>query len=791
MISRLLRRRRTPDADATITQVRALLADRQGHVAQSLAESLREEAGTLARIAAGIVAFRRGFVELAWEELHPVARTDWARLAPAEYVRSGLAVAPDEAAREIRALVAADPPDVGAEGWHEIVTAVFGYGDQPLARAAFAAFDRRVTDDSPLRRRRDTLRPWIEADPDSPTAVPPPAGRRTIAVMDYGHPGLRRASANLGDHIQTIAALGHLVRHQGVRLHGRPQLTGLLGRLRDRTLPERRLDAVRADVEVMTVHRDASMYQPIPEDTWVLCFGWYMHALFELRHGFPLHRNLRPIFVSFHCNKRDLLTPDAIEYLKRYGPVGCRDWTTVHLLLSCGVPAFFSGCVTTTIDTVFPHLDAPPAPDAPDAYVDIPPDDVPAGAPTFRHSSPAVRRRSFVRNVGDALELLETYRREHRAVVTSRLHCYLPLRSLGTDVEFRPKNGADVRFDGLIGIDDDAFDAMRAGLLDRLEQVHALILAGRPEADVYALWRRLAAADVAAAHERHSPALELPPVAPDAARALERARTQTVAHGAPGGHPVHCAVVLPKRGGLALSVLVASLQEHASRPLHLWVLARPGRSAVERRLGARFPQLSFSWVPIRGLARAIRVVLPDLLAGVGRAVVLPLPAVATGDVAELAELDIGEHAFAAPRKPGTAGVSGFGVINAAAARLSDRTEAAAALRRTAYARHRFDFDAFTGDVLVLDLARLRREPLGAQALALMQEFGLSELEALHYLAGPGRATVPERWAAVPTRTPRRGPGLVHWADRVKPWERELTPERELWRRYAARYRRQA
>jgi hypothetical protein len=94
-------------------------------------------------------------------------------------------------------------------------------------------------------------------------------------------------------------------------------------------------------------------------------------------------------------------------------------------------------------------------------------------------------------------------------------------------------------------------------------------------------------------------------------------------------------------------------------------------------------------------------------------------------------------------------------------------------------------------VLVLDLARLRREPLGAQALALMQEFGLSELEALHYLAGPGRATVPERWAAVPTRTPRRGPGLVHWADRVKPWERELTPERELWRRYAARYRRQA
>ena len=107
---------------------------------------------------------------------------------------------------------------------------------------------------------------------------------------------------------------------------------------------------------MITAHRDASIYEPIPEDTWILCFGWFMHSLFRMRHGFPLHRNLRPIFVSFHCNKRELLTPEAIDYLKRYGPVGCRDWTTVDLLLSIGVPAFFSGCLTTTIDTVFPDL---------------------------------------------------------------------------------------------------------------------------------------------------------------------------------------------------------------------------------------------------------------------------------------------------------------------------------------------------------------------------------------------------------------------------------------------------
>ena len=585
------------------------------------------------------------------------------------------------------------------------------------------------------------MRPWVAADADSPSAPPPAGGRRTVAIMDYGHPGLKRASANIGDHIQSIAALGHLVRHRGVRLHGDEELVRLLEELGSRTRPELRRDDVDADLEVITVHRDASMYQPIPVDTWVLCFGWYMHALFEMRHGFPLHRNLRPIFVSFHCNKRGLLTPAAIEYLKRHGPVGCRDWTTVYLLLSCGVPAFFSGCVTTTIDTVFPPAAAPA--DAPVAYVDMPAEDVPPGAVTYAHSDPAVRRRGFVENVRRALDLLETYRSRHSAVVTSRLHCYLPVRSLGVPADFRPKNRSDVRFDGLIGIDDEAFGTIRDGLLGQLEQVHAAILTGRPEAEVYALWRELTAPGVAAAEERRMRPLRLPPVAPALERRIERAVARTVAHGTPAAGAVHCAVVMAKGDGRAVTALVGSLLERSSRPLHVWILARPGAGAVERRLAARVPEPTVGRVPIRGLGRVTRLVLADLLPRVDRVVVLKASAVASGDVAALAELDLGGHAFAAPRRSD----SGFGVIHRAAARLRDRTEAASELRRTAHARHSFDFDAFGGDVMVLDLERMRRDGLSRQALPLVQAFGLRELEALHYLAGPDRATVPERIAA--------------------------------------------
>jgi hypothetical protein len=778
---RALERGRALD-HALISQVRALLADGEHDRARSLALGLREhpETEALGRLAGGIVAHREGYAELAWDLLRPVPREAWTRFAVSEYVRSGLAVAPGEVLAELRSLVADDPPEVRSKFWYDMLAPVFGYGESELARQIYERFDRHAReDDNPWHeadRRRDWMRPWIETSPDSPTA--PSQGRRTFAVIDYGHPGADRASANLGDHIQSIASLGHLVRHQRVRLHGRDQLAGLLERLRERTRPERRLDDVEAELDVITVHRDASMYEAIPEDTWTLCFGWYMHALFGIRHGFPLHRNLRPIFVSFHCNKRGLLTPEAIEYLRRYGPVGCRDWNTVHLLLSLDVPAFFSGCLTTTIDTVFPDREPPPR-DAPVAYVDVEP--VPEDGVAFHHSDLAVRERPFVANVERALELLETYRGEHRAVVTSRLHCYLPVRSIGADVEFRPSNLSDIRFDGLIGLADGAFAAMREDIDGKLEQVFRAILTGRPEGEVYALWRELTAADVAAAERRARE--DAPPA--DPAPQLEAVRTFAVERTAAArdGEEIHCAVVARKGDMAELSVLFASLLDHASRPLHVWILG-DGSGKIEERLGPRFPEVGFTRLAIRELGETTaRLLLGDLLPDVERLVVLPIPAVATADVAELADLDLGGHALAAPLKPGTKEVSGFGVIHSAAQRLDERTELSAALRRTAHARHRFDFDAFSRDVLVLDLERLRAERFGERALELVQQYGLDDLEVLHYLFGPEHAELPQRWATVPTRMPQRAPGLLYWADGVKPSQPELTPERERWRAY--------
>jgi hypothetical protein len=286
-----------------------------------------------------------------------------------------------------------------------------------------------------------------------------------------------------------------------VRLDGDPDLAAALGAFRARVRPDRRLAGIERSVALVPVNRDASSLDPIPEGTWVIAFGWYMHSWFRVRHDFPLHPHLRPLFISFHMNRPEAFSDEGIAYLRRHAPIGCRDWTTVRRLLELEVPAFFSGCLTSTVDLLFP---APgPAPDGPVALVEaLPLDEPPPGAVELRHADPQVREDPLAPNLRRAVDVLERYRSDYSRVVTSRLHCYLPARSIGLQVDFQRRDEDDPRFDGLIGIDDASFGAMRVGIEDKLEVAFSAILRGEDESKVRTAWSEACAPDVEAARIR-------------------------------------------------------------------------------------------------------------------------------------------------------------------------------------------------------------------------------------------------------------------------------------------------
>lgn len=78
--------------------------------------------------------------------------------------------------------------------------------------------------------------------------------------------------------------------------------------------------------------------------------GWFTHNI----HNWIPNKNIIPLFVSFHINNSAanyLLNEKGIEFLKKHEPIGCRDKFTVNTLFLKGINAYFTGCLTLTLDS--------------------------------------------------------------------------------------------------------------------------------------------------------------------------------------------------------------------------------------------------------------------------------------------------------------------------------------------------------------------------------------------------------------------------------------------------------
>lgn len=771
---------------------------------RSLANVLqgRPDLASVGEVLSALVAVEDALPAMAWEQLAAADRTQVLRIAPAELFRSGFLVEPAVAGEALQAALRDDAVNATAAEWFDIASTSFAAGFETESREALsrARSGAEADGDDHLVELVAWLEDWYGTAENARQEITAPAGTIPFAVLDYKQPDEAFASKNLGDHVQTIASLGHLVRRSGFRFSGETDALRVAETLQKRVKPERVIDGDDAEVTLYRVQRDATNHDLVPDGTWLLAFGWYMHRQFGVKFDMPFNPRLRPIFVSFHVNAPAFLTDGVIDYLKKYAPVGCRDWNTVHLLQSAGVPAFFSGCLTTTVDTVFP-----PAPEARPTggtlYVDTPPT---GPGVAWKQTAPEIRRRGFADNVDDALEVLNSYQVEYDKVVTSRLHCYLPARSLGAEVEFRAKNPSDVRFDGLIGIDDEAYEDIRTKMLALLEPVIGAIGAGRSEDDVYALWRELTAPAVAAAESLRSSLADLDEVSFDVAAAtrtiLERSVTLDRTEDAPSGETVAIELSVGRDQKRQLDVVLESVVASATRPIHAYLLCRGHDRSDFDRVAHTFPTVTFTWLPtddvdygqnLRKTSRSTvatidQLLIPELLPDVPRLVHLDVPVVVVGDIAELADTDLAGFPLAARTSPQAETASGFlNAINSSK-RMKDENPLARELILRTHTRHAYDFLAFNAAVMVLDLDRMRGDDFCRHFLPWVERFGLDAQEVLNTYVGGDRAHLDPRWNQLPSLEVVHDPQAVAWTGTQMPWDADYVQCQEIWDDYAGR-----
>lgn len=728
---------RSRQANDFVRSVRKALRDKDPQRAEDLlaAELARSGESSDTHLAAGLVAHDARHYRQALDHFrHDEERAS--RVTPVPFVDALFRVEPAEGVARTEQWLADTSVTVRARTWHTVLRHLFPLHRPDLRHAVHERMVEAYAGDEDRWPEGADEIAWLERwrGAGEHEDAPAPTGRVAFGVLDYMQPGKGKSSQNIGDHVQTLASMGHLVRRPGLRFHSQePDLASFVTELQENVRPELRLDGdAVTDVELYRVDRDGSTFQRFPAETWLLEFGWFMHDLAGTGvWDFPPHRNLRPLFVSFHCNKRGLLTPEVLDYLREHGPVGCRDWTTVDLLLSLDVPAFFSGCLTTTVSTVFPPTDA--TPEEATVYVDAVREPVPEGATKVRQSYRKVKDRTYVENMREAYRLLDWYRTDFTRVVTKRLHCYLPTTSLGMDVDFQPAHNADVRFNGLFRLSPEDFEAIRTAMLERLRPALDAILAGRPTDEVYAVWRETVAPEVEAARRRHAADPAPPPLpvrAGELARHLTVTRHEGTTEQTDTTGSVTDVVLLPNRSELdAVDDAVRSIEAAASGPVRVWVVEPDTSGALDDVLGPT----------TKGGSHRSGMLLPAVLLHLDRVVVLPV-AETDEDATALGALDLAGRPLAA--RPSTHwDTSGFGVLYRAARALDDRPEVAFELYRSIHARQVFDFDAFDTRALVLDLDRLRQDGFSDTVLADHRAFGLGLHQVLHLFAGPEVTTI--------------------------------------------------
>lgn len=234
--------------------------------------------------------------------------------------------------------------------------------------------------------------------------------RRRFVAMSYN-------TENIGDEIQSIAATDLL-----------PKVSGFVDR-------ERLDEACDASKLIMN--------------------GWFCHQ----PEKWPPSDKLIPLLISMHftnnpepisgvrANEVFARDPAVLEYLKLHGPVGARDSFTLEWLQANGIEAYYSGCLTLTLDRPnVGHEEIVILNDLPEAVVSQ------ATAVSKRPVKLTTHNDRLTRGtearMQQARTLLETYARA-KCVLTTRLHGALPALAMGTPVLLIDHSWDQSRFTGL------------------------------------------------------------------------------------------------------------------------------------------------------------------------------------------------------------------------------------------------------------------------------------------------------------------------------------------------------
>ncbi|WP_298500979.1 polysaccharide pyruvyl transferase family protein [uncultured Methanobrevibacter sp.] len=208
-------------------------------------------------------------------------------------------------------------------------------------------------------------------------------------------------------------------------------------------------------------------------DVKTIMNAWYLNC----PEAWPPSENIDPLLVSMHFASNDftqkaVVSDESKQYFENHGPVGCRDEYTMDFLNKNGIDAYFTGCLTLTLDTAGKYNPA----DEDSEYILLNCDSSKKlisylkdktdkkiyainqdYAPSFKKAWPGMIPKTLYNHTSywdsqEKLFLAENMIRLYEnasCIITDRLHCALPALALETPVMLFNSRAKQDRFNGL------------------------------------------------------------------------------------------------------------------------------------------------------------------------------------------------------------------------------------------------------------------------------------------------------------------------------------------------------
>jgi lipopolysaccharide biosynthesis glycosyltransferase len=357
---------------------------------------------------------------------------------------------------------------------------------------------------------------------------------------------------------------------------------------------------------------------------------------------------------------------------------------------------------------------------------------------------------------------------------------------MGLPVDFKPKNLADVRFEGLINLDETAFNKIRNGIEDKLEVTLKAILEGKNEKEVRQLWAEICQAEVEFAEKYATTYSKVTPSnidVPKAVAALEASKV-TVGNNPRGKNVVETALALDQNLEDMIPVVLQSLVDHTDREINAHVMTRGLGDAFRSRMGKLFPQINFTFYNFDevhygddiallshiSVSTMDRLFLPEMLKDLEKVLYLDIDILIQGDVGELYDLNLGENVFAGKRTRLKTWANMIRPITRAT--LHFAPEKAWDIRKRLHDKADLTSRTFNAGILVLNLKLMRAENFTVEHMYLVEQCRMNDQDVFNIYSRDRVLEIDSEWNHVPSQDFNASPKIIHWAGPAKPWKPE-------------------